>query len=114
MFPGMGGIDPKKMQAMMKQLGIKQEEIDANRVVIEKSDGGRIAIENPSVQKIVMQGQESWQITGDAVEEEAGSLGIREEDVKLVMEKTGKSEKEAREALEESGGDIAQAIVSLG
>ena len=40
-----GGIDPKKMQAMMKQMGIKQEEIDAKRVIIEKSDG-RIIIEN--------------------------------------------------------------------
>ena len=33
-----GGLDPKKMQAMMKQMGIAQEEIDALRVVIECSD----------------------------------------------------------------------------
>ena len=31
MFPGM---DAKKMQAAMKQMGISQEEIDASRVVI--------------------------------------------------------------------------------
>ena len=109
MFPGMGGIDPKKMQQMMKQLGIKQEEIEAVRVVIEKTDG-RVIIENPSIQKVVMQGQESWQITGEAREEETE---IKEEDVKLVMEKTGKSEKEAKEALEESEGDIASAIINL-
>ncbi|MDO8508765.1 MAG: nascent polypeptide-associated complex protein [Nanoarchaeota archaeon] len=111
MFPGMGGIDPKKMQQMMKQLGIKQEEIDAIRVIIEKNDGGRIIIDNPNVQKVVMQGQESWQITGEAHDEV--EEGIKEEDIKLVMEKTGKSEDEARKALEESGGDIAEAIVSL-
>jgi len=30
MFPG---LNPKKMQAMMKQMGMAQEEIDANRVI---------------------------------------------------------------------------------
>ena len=36
MFPGLGGgLNSKKMQAMMKQMGIGQEEIDASRVVIE-------------------------------------------------------------------------------
>lgn len=104
-----GGIDPKKMQAMMKQLGIKQEEIDAKRVIIEKDDGN-IVIENPSVQKINMKGQESWQITGEVHEEE---VGVREEDVKLIMEKTGASEEGVRSVLEEVNGDIAEAIVKL-
>lgn len=104
----LGGVDPKKMQAMMKQMGIKQEEIDALRVIIEKEDG-RIVIENPAVTKIVMQGQESWQVVGEArVEEE----GISQEDINLVMEKTGKSEEEAKAALEKTG-DIAEAILSL-
>jgi len=102
-----GGIDPKKLQGMMKQMGIKQEEIAAERVIIEKSDG-KIIIENPNVQKIVMQGQESWQITGTAREES----GITEGDIKMVMEKTGKSKAEARKALEETG-DIAEAIINL-
>jgi len=102
-----GGIDPKKLQGMMKQMGIKQEEIEAQRVIIEKSDG-KIVIENPNVQKIVMQGQESWQITGEAREES----GITEDDIKMVMEKTGASEKEAKKALEETG-DIAEAIINL-
>lgn len=105
-----GGIDPKKMQAVMKQMGIKQEEIEAQRVIIEKSDG-RIIIENPNIQKIKMQGQESWQITGDAREEE--SSGVSESDVQLVIEKTGKSEEEVRRALEENNGDIAEAIIKL-
>lgn len=110
MFPGMGKFDPKKMQGMMKQLGINQEEIDALRVVIEKSDG-KIIIENPSVQEITMQGQKSFQISGD-VREESGEL-FSEEDVKLVAEKTGASEDDARGALEEVKGDIAEAILKL-
>ncbi len=39
MFPGLGGMNPKKMQGMMKQLGINQEDIPAERVIIEKEDG---------------------------------------------------------------------------
>ncbi len=105
-----GGLDPKKMQAMMKQMGIKQESIVASRVVIEKEDGN-IVIEQPDVQKIVMQGQESWQITGQAREESVASE-ISEDDVALVVEKTGKSKDEARKALEATG-DIAEAIVQL-
>lgn len=103
-----GGIDPKKMQAMMKQMGIKQEEIEATRVIIEKADG-KIVIDQPNVAKITMQGQESWQITGEAREE----TGISEEDVQMVAGKTGKSEQEARDALEAAEGDIAQAIMTL-
>ena len=108
MFGGLGGIDPAKMKAMMKQMGIKQEEIESTRVVIEK-ESGKIIIDNPNVTRIVMQGQESWQITGDVREEQ----GISQDDINLIMEKTGVSEHKAREALEKNGGDIAQTIVSL-
>ena len=107
----LGGIDPKKMQAMMKQLGMKQEEIEALRVVIECGDKN-IVIEPVNVQKIVMQGQESWQITGD-MREESKEEGIKEEDVELVSQKTGKGKDEAREALESVNGDIAEAIIKL-
>ena len=36
MLPNM---NPKKMQALMKQMGIDQQEIDAKKVIIEKDDG---------------------------------------------------------------------------
>lgn len=102
-------MDPKKMAGMMKKLGINQEEIPANRVIIEKDDGENLVIDNPSVQRIEMQGNVSYQITGDESEES----GISEDDVKLVMEKTGKNEAEVKKVLEETG-DIAEAIVKLG
>ncbi|MBU0760176.1 MAG: nascent polypeptide-associated complex protein [Nanoarchaeota archaeon] len=110
MFPGMGGLDPRKMQGMMKQLGIQQEEIPAEKVTIEKTDGSKIIIENPKVQKIKMQGQESFQVTGE-VREEAGEK-FTDEDVKLVMEKTSTTEEKARATLEETE-DIAEAIMKL-
>ncbi len=102
------GLDPKKMKAVMKQMGISQEEIDASRAVIEKTDGGKIIIEHPVVTKITMQGQESIQISGEIIEEE----GISERDIETVMEKAGCSRKEAENALKETG-DLAEAILSL-
>ena len=102
------GMDPKKMQALMKQMGIKSEEIDATRVTIETS-GNAIVIENPQVTQITMQGQRSFQIAGD-VRVEQKTPG---DDIKLVMEKAGCSEEAARQALEKADGDIAQAILSL-
>ncbi|MDD5700076.1 MAG: nascent polypeptide-associated complex protein [Candidatus Nanoarchaeia archaeon] len=108
MFPN---IDPKKMQAVMKQMGIAQTEIPASRVVIEKTDGGKLTIENPSVTRIKMQGNESFQISGD-VKEENEENDFSEEDIKTIMEKTGCSEEEALDALEETG-DLAGAILKL-
>jgi nascent polypeptide-associated complex subunit alpha len=107
MFPN---IDPKKMQAVMRQMGISQEEIDALRVIIEKPDG-KIIIENPSVTRVKMNGQESFQISGD-IKEEAEKLSDSEDDIRTIVEKTGCSEKQARKALEETG-DLAEAIMKL-
>ena len=105
-----GGMNPKQMQGMMKKMGIAQEEIDASRVIIECEDKN-IIIENPSVMKIKMQGNESFQISGDVSEEETSSFS--EEDIQIVTDKTGKSKEEVIEALEKTEGDIAQAIIEL-
>lgn len=105
------GLNPKKVQAMMKQMGIDQVEIPSERVIIESTDKN-IIIENPSVLKINMQGQTQFQISGD-VSEEAPEAGISKEDIATVVEKTGKSEAEALEALEKASGDMAEAIISL-
>ncbi|MBS3076501.1 nascent polypeptide-associated complex protein [Candidatus Pacearchaeota archaeon] len=108
MFPGM---NPKKMQAVMKQMGISQKEIDASKVIIEKNDGTKIIIENPSVTKINMQGQETFQIAGKT-REESEEPEISEDDIKTVMERTGASKKHAKEILERTG-DLAEAILEL-
>ena len=104
-----GSIDPKKIQGMMSKMGIKQEDIPAERVIIEQ-ENKNIVINNPSIVKIVMQGQESFQISGDISEQEKG---ISEEDIKTVMEKTGKTRLEAEVALKEANGDLAEAILEL-
>lgn len=114
MFPG---LNPKKMQAVMKQMGISQQEIPAKRVIIEKNNGD-IIIENPSVIKINMQGQTNFQISGEISEE--NTEGVEplaenniEEDIKTIMEKVGCIEQEAKMALEKANGDLTEAILNL-
>lgn len=109
MFPQ---IDPKKMQALMKQMGMSQEEIDAYRVVIECEDK-KIIIEKPSVMKIDMQGQVNFQISGDITEEADEQKDSTEDDIKTIIEKTECSEEQAHEALKKSHGDLTEAILSL-
>jgi nascent polypeptide-associated complex subunit alpha len=105
-----GGMNPKQMQGMMKKMGIAQEEINAYRVIIECEDKN-IIIEEPSVVKIKMQGNESFQISGDVSEQDANVF--TEEDINMVMSKTSKTKEEVVEALTKTEGDIAQAIVEL-
>ena len=107
MFPK---VNPKLMEKMMKQLGMKQEEIDAEEVIIKCPDK-EIVIRNPSVQKVNMMGQESFQISG--IVEERDNESFSESDVGMVMEQTGCSEEEAKEALESNEGDIAKTILQL-
>lgn len=108
MFPG---LNPKKMQAVMKQMGISQNEIPCSKVIIEKDDGGKMIIENPSVVKIKMRGQESFQITGNIFEENP-EVEISQDDINTVVEKTGCTEEQAEKVLK-STGDLAEAILEL-
>ena len=105
-----GGMNPAKMQGMMKKMGISQMPLNVKRVIFEMEEENLI-IDEPSVIKVMMQGQETYQVSGEAVEESAESFSA--EDVEMVVEKTGKSEEEVRVALEESDGDIAEAIMGL-
>jgi len=103
-------INPKQLQKAMKRMGVKQEEIDATEVIIKTHDK-ELIIKNPSVAKVNMMGQESIQVTGDI--EERDLKAYKEEDVKTVVEQADCSEEEAKEALEKSKGDIAEAILNL-
>jgi len=107
----LGGINPAKMQGMMKKMGISQTPLNVHRVIFEMKDE-KLVIDEPSVIKVVMQGQETYQVSGIAREESMEAYST--EDLQLVIDKTGKSEEEVKEALEESNGDIAEAIINLG
>ena len=110
MIPGM---NPRKMQQMMKKMGIAQTEIDAKEVIIKCADK-EIIIENPQVSKVNMMGQETFQVVGNIVERELSTEPeINEDDIKTVMEQAGCDEETAKKAIDDNGGDLAAAIMSL-
>jgi len=104
MFPGM---NPKNMEKVMKQFGMKTETIDAKKVIIE-TENKKIIFLDPEITKIGVKGQEIFQLQGNYEEENS----ISKEDIELIMEKTGCSKEEAKKALEETG-DLTEAILKL-
>lgn len=110
MIPGM---NPRKMQQAMKRMGIQQQEIDATEVIIRTAEK-EIVITNPQVSKVNMMGQKTYQIVGDEHERPLDTTpDINDEDIKTIVDQTGVSEEKAREALEETKGDLAEAIMKL-
>jgi nascent polypeptide-associated complex subunit alpha len=103
-------INPKQMQKMMQKMGMQQTEVDATEVIIRTKDK-EIIFQNPSVSKVNAMGQESWQITGEAQERKKESFN--QEDIKTVMDQAGVDEQKAKTALEETNGDLAEAILQL-
>ncbi|HLC56514.1 MAG TPA: nascent polypeptide-associated complex protein, partial [Candidatus Nanoarchaeia archaeon] len=104
------GMNARKMNKMMQRMGVQQQDIDAEQVIIKCKDK-EIIINNPQVAKINLMGQQTIQIVGDI--EERSLEKFNEDDVKTVMEQAEVNEDEAREALEKSNGDLAEAILSL-
>jgi len=110
MFPGMGKMNPQQMQGMLRQFGIKSTELKAKRAIFEL-EGERIVIDNPTITAMDMGGQKIYSVMGSERREKADS--VSQEDIDLVATQSGKSKTEAKKALEETDGDIAQAIVKL-
>ena len=110
MFPGM---NPRQMRQAMQRMGIQQQEIDAKEVIIRLEDK-EIVISNPSVTKVNMMGQDTYQIVGEESERSLGSEpDINDEDIETVAEQAGVSKEEAEQAIKQSKGDLAEAILKL-
>lgn len=105
-------MNPKQMAQIMKQMGIKNEPVDAVRVVVEKADGSKIVVEPAQVLLIEMQGQKSLQVSG-TFKEQAGGDNEESSDIDLIVAETGCSKQDAQKALDEAGGDLAEAILKL-
>jgi nascent polypeptide-associated complex subunit alpha len=98
----------RQMKIMMKKMGINMSELKATKVVIETSNNQYVC-DNPVVNIMEMKGEKTYQITGDFKTQTL----TNEEDIELIMEKTGESKDVAKKALKDANGDIAQAIIDL-
>lgn len=123
MFPGggRGGMNPKQLAAMMKQMGITMEDIDDVEEVIIRTPREDIVIVDAEVSKMVAKGQgTTWQIAGKETrrpraQAQAPAQGPKytDDDVALVAEQAKVSKDEARKALEATNGETAEAILKL-
>ena len=132
MFGG-GGMNPRKMKQMMKQMGIDVTELEAEEVIIRTEDE-ELVFSGAQVTRMDAQGQETYQIVGEpesrprgeggeasAVEaadetdeaDEASGAEIPDSDIQIVAQRAGVGKDEAREALEAENGDLAAAIARL-
>lgn len=111
MFPS--NMDPKALKGMLDRLGIKSSEIEGRRVVIECADKD-IIIEEPQITLTEGQGMKSFTVMGRITEVDKTAVEISEDDVKLVKEQSGVSDDVlVRKTLEDTKGDIAEAIIRL-
>jgi nascent polypeptide-associated complex subunit alpha len=128
---GGGGMNPRKMKQMMEQMGIDFDELDAQEVIIRTSDED-LVFTDADVTRMDAQGQQTYQVVGEPEPREAGAAGgaadaadadtddedaggaeIPDDDVELVAMRADVPEDDAREALEETDGDLAAAVDSL-
>ena len=118
MMPG-GRMNPKQMKAMMKRMGIDQEEMPGVEEVIIKTKTKELVFKDAVVTAVSVQGQKTYQVVGIPQErerrreegEEEG--GVPEDDIKLVMSQTGCMAAEAKKALQETDGAPAEAILKI-
>ncbi len=129
---GFRGMSPKQMARMMKKMGIEQKDLEGVKEVIIRFADKEWVISNPQVTAVKQAGAETYQVGGakieralsgtatasspdtEIVEEElAPEIEIPMEDAALVAGQTGVDIETAKQALKETEGDLAAAILKL-
>lgn len=126
MIPG-GGRDPRQMQMMMRRLGMTTEELPDVEEVIVVTKSKEHIFRAPEVTILTVQGVRTYQVVGTPeirartptgptplpATQPPQPSGPPEEDVRLVMEQANVSREEAIEALFQSNGAPAEAILKI-
>src|SRR5437016_13854075 len=98
---------------MNQPMGMQVKQVEyVTRIIIE-SGSKRIVNDAPEVVSVTVQGQTVHQVGGGTAREEGPAGASTQEDAKLVASQAGVSTEEASKALQQSGGDLAQAIILL-
>jgi|TARA_B100002003_G_scaffold236391_1_gene252321 nascent polypeptide-associated complex subunit alpha len=99
---------------MLERMGLDMNQIPDVKEVIIRTSSKDMVIREANVSEINAKGMRVFQVMGSDVEEiEREKPKFTEEDVLLVAQQAGVSKERASVALEESGGDLAQAILQL-
>jgi nascent polypeptide-associated complex subunit alpha len=113
------------MERQMRRMGVDVKPMENVTEVLIRFPDKELVLPGPQVVKMHAQGDDIYQIIGqaeergltvstEANEEAAVTIEVfTDEDVQLVANQANVSEEEAREALRSAEGNLAKAIISL-
>ncbi len=115
-----GRMNERQIRRMMQQAGIKSSDMDGVIQVDFIFSDRKLSVKDPQVTILDIQGTRTYQVVGgQEVSGEAADVprskdsDINEEDLNLVMQKTGVDRDKAAEALRKNGYKPAEAIIAL-
>ena len=104
----------RQIRRMMDKMGLDMEEVPNVQEVIIKTDKKEIIIPKPSVTEMKSKENSIFQVIAESFEEKELEVPIfSEDDIMLVCQQANCDEEKAKDALAETKGDIAQAILRL-
>jgi len=108
-------MSSREARRMMQRMGLNMSPLTDVQEVVIRAGTKDIVIKNPEVSVLDLQGQRIFQVVGGEISEKTveRKAAIPEEDVQLVAQQAKVSLDQARAALEETNGDLAQAILLL-
>lgn len=104
----------REMRRMLDKMGLEMKEMSEIEEVVIRTETKELYLIKPQV--VEMKGKDStiFQVVATDIEERQREVpSFREEDVVLVMQQANVSKDRAIQALTDSKGDLAQAIISL-
>jgi nascent polypeptide-associated complex subunit alpha len=104
----------REMRRMLDKMGLEMKDLGSIEEVIIKTETKELYLIKPQV--IEMKGKDStiFQVVATNIEEKQRDIPVfKEEDVILVMQQATVSKEKAVQALIDSKGDMAQAILNL-
>jgi nascent polypeptide-associated complex subunit alpha len=104
----------REMRRMMDKMGLDMTEIPNVQEVIIKTDKKEIIIAKPSVTEMKAKDNSIFQVVADSYEEkELENPIFSDQDIELVCQQASVDKEQAINALNESEGDLARAILLL-
>ncbi|MCP8308313.1 MAG: nascent polypeptide-associated complex protein [archaeon] len=107
-------ISDRQARRMLERMGVDIEPIQEVKEVIIRTSSKDIIIKNPNVSEMKAKGVRVFQVMGESIEERViEAPKFTEEDILLVAQQANVSREVAANALAESNGDLAKAILKL-
>ena len=104
----------RQMRRMLDKMGLDMNEIPNVQEVIIKTDKKEIILSKPAVTEMKAKDNSIFQIVANGIEERELEVQIfSDEDIQLVCQQANVNEEQAKNALAESKGDLARAILLL-